>query len=204
MDSRATHLHRRALRLEWLTVSWNVVEAVIAIAAGLISGSTALLAFGFDSVIETASAAGLLWRLYRAGPGVSEAEHGAAERKALYVVAATFFALAGYVLYEAVASILSRQAPEQSTVGLVLACLSLVVMPVLASAKHLTATEMNSRALQADAVETWVCAWLSFALLLGVGLYAAFGWWWADPIAALLMLPVIVWQGYETLSEARG
>lgn len=197
------HLHRRALRLEWLTVSWNVVEAVVATAAGLISGSTALLAFGFDSVIETASAAGLLWRLYRAGPGASEAEHGAAERKALYVVAATFFALAGYVLYEAVASILSREVPDQSTVGLVLACLSLVVMPVLARAKNLTGRQMSSRALQADAVETWVCAWLSFALLLGVGFYAAFGWWWADPVAALLMLPVIVWQGCETLSETR-
>lgn len=203
MTSDPVQLHRRALRLEWLTVSWNVVEAIVATGAGVIAGSTALVAFGADSVIEIASAVGLLWRLYRAGPAADEAERGAAERRALYVVAATFFALAAYVLYESLASLLMREAPHTSTVGLVLACLSLIVMPVLAWSKNRTGRMMNSRALQADAAETWVCAWLSFALLLGVGLYAGFGWWWADPLAALLMLPVIIWQGRETFSEAQ-
>ncbi len=167
------------------------------------AGSTALVAFGVDSIIEVASAVGLLWRLYRAGPEAEETERGAAERNALHVVAATFFALAAYVIYESLGSLLTGEVPDTSTIGLVLACLSLVVMPVLAWAKNRTGREMGSRALQADATETWVCAWLSFALLLGVGLYAAFGWWWADAAGALLMTPVIVWQGWETLSEAR-
>jgi len=196
-------LHRRAVRLEWFTVSWNVIEAGVAIGAGLISGSTALIAFGIDSVIEVTSAIGLLWRLYRAGPEASKGQRSAAERKALYIVAATFFGLAVYVLYESLSAILSQKAPDTSTVGLALAVLSLIIMPALAWAKQRTGRQMGSRALEADAAETWVCAWLSFALLAGVGLYMGFGWWWADPAGALLMLPVIVWQGWETLAEAR-
>lgn len=203
MEHRSTQLHRRALRLEWLTVSWNVVEAAVATGAGLVAGSTALVAFGIDSVIEVASAAGLLWRLYRAGPDAGAAEQGAAERTALYVVAATFFALAAYVLYDSLSALFARETPDTSTVGLVLALLSLFIMPALALAKQRTARQMHSAALAADAAETWVCAWLSLALLAGVGLYMAFGWWWADPFAALLMLPVIVWQGWETLEDAR-
>ncbi len=196
-------LHRRALRLEWLTVSWNVIEAAVAIGAGLIAGSTALIAFGLDSAIEVTSAIGLLWRLYRAEASVSAKEHSEAERKALSVVAATFFGLAAFIAYESIPALLSRESPGTSTVGLVLSVLSLIAMPVLAYAKQKTGKEMGSDALQADAVETWVCSYLSLALLAGVGLHAAFGWWWADAIGALAMLPVVLWQGWETLSEAR-
>ena len=201
MDGKA--LHRRALRLEWLTVAWNVVEALVAIGAGIISGSTALIAFGVDSVIEVASAIGLLWRLYSAGPEAEIGERGKAERRALYVVAGTFFALAAYILFESIPALLAREAPDTSMVGLVLSVLSLLVMPALAWTKQRTGREMNSKALQADAAETWVCSWMSFSLLLGVGLNAAFGWWWADSAGALLMLPVIVWQGWDALGEAR-
>lgn len=196
-------LHRRALRLEWFTISWNVVEAVIAISAGLIAGSVALVGFGADSSIEVISAVFLVWRLRTARPGDDAKTHHRAEVRALYGVAATFFLLAAYIAFEAVTALVEGEAPDSSTVGLVLAVISLLIMPTLAYFKQRTGREMKSRALQADAMETWVCSYLSLALLLGVGLYAAFGWAWADPVGALLMLPVILWQGWETLEEAR-
>jgi divalent metal cation (Fe/Co/Zn/Cd) transporter len=196
-------LHRRGLRLEWFTVGWNVLEAVVAIGAGLVAGSIALVGFGVDSGIEVISAVGLLWRLRSAGPDATVAEESAAERRALYVVAATFFLLAAYLAYEAGTALLGREAPDRSTVGLVLSVLSLVVMPALAYAKQRTGRELGSRALVADSVETSVCSYLSLALLAGIGLHELFGWWWADPVGALAMLPVIVWQGWETLGEAR-
>jgi cation diffusion facilitator family transporter len=196
-------LHRRALRLEYFTVSWNVVEAVVAIGAGLMAGSVALVGFGVDSGIEVLSAVALLWRLRRAGADASDAEEAHAERRALYAVAATFFLLAVYIGVEAIGALSSGEAPERSSVGLLLALVSLAMMPLLAYWKGRTGREMGSRALQADAMETWVCSYLSLALLVGVGLYSAFGWAWADPVAALAMLPVIVWQGWETLEDAR-
>jgi cation diffusion facilitator family transporter len=201
--ARKEKLHRRGLWLEWFTVAWNVVEAVVAVGVGIIVGSVALVGFGVDSGIEVISAVALLWRLYRAGPNASAEEHGDAERKALYLVGATFFLLAAYITYEAIGALLSGDGPETSTVALVLSVVSIVVMPTLAYLKGRTGREMGSRALVADSVETWVCAYLSVALLGAVGLNAAFGWWWADPVGALAMLPVILWQGWETLEEAR-
>jgi divalent metal cation (Fe/Co/Zn/Cd) transporter len=196
-------LHRRALWLEYVTVGWNVIEGVVAIAAGLLAGSVALVGFGVDSSIEVISALGLLWRLRTAGPDATVQEESAAERRALYVVAATFFLLAAYIAVEAGSSLIGREAPERSTVGLVLSVLSLVIMPALAYMKQRTGRQMGSRALVADAAETWVCSYLSLALLAGVGLHVLFGWWWADPVGALAMLPVMLWQGWETLGEAR-
>jgi cation diffusion facilitator family transporter len=196
-------LQRRGVRLEWFTVAWNIAEALVAIAAGLAAGSIALIGFGVDSGIEVVAASALLWRFRRAKADASEAEHGQAERRALYVVAATFFALAAYIAFEAIQALISRDEPNSSTVGLILALASLAVMPTLAYAKQQTGRALASRALQADAVETWVCAYLSLALLIGVGLHPALGWWWADPVAALAMLPVIAWQGWETLEDAR-
>jgi cation diffusion facilitator family transporter len=200
---RRVVLHRRALWLEYFTVGWNVIEAVVAIAAGVGAGSVALIAFGADSAIEVISAVGLLWRLRKAGPHAPVREEGAAEKRALYVVAITFFLLAIYITWEAATSLISRGEPLTSQVGLILAVLSLVVMTVLALVKQRVGKEMGSRALLADSKETWVCSYLSLSLLLGVGAYAVFGWWWADPVGALAMLPVILWQGWETLAEAR-
>ncbi|MEJ7814694.1 MAG: cation transporter [Rubrobacter sp.] len=196
-------LHRRGVRLEVFTITWNVVEAFVAIGAGLLAGSVALVGFGVDSGIEVISAVALLWRLLKAGPEASAEEHGAAEKRALYLVAATFFLLSAYIAYEAAVALLSREGPDGSVVGLVLAAISLLVMPSLAYLKGRTGREMGSDALRADAAETWVCSYLSLALLAGVGLYAAFGWWWADPVGALAMLPVVLWQGFGTLREAR-
>jgi divalent metal cation (Fe/Co/Zn/Cd) transporter len=191
------------LWLEYLTVGWNVVEALVAIVAGVLAGSVALIAFGADSGIEVVSAVGLLWRLRQAGPHAPISEESEAEKRALYVVAITFFLLAAYIAYEGVTGLLRHGEPLTSPVGIALSVLSLVIMPILAYAKQRTGNQMGSRALVADSKETWVCSYLSLALLIGVGAFALFGWWWADSVAALAMLPVIIWQGWETLGEAR-
>jgi len=196
-------LQRRGVLLEWFTVTWNVIEAAVAITAGVVAGSVALVGFGIDSGIEVVAASALLWRFRRAGPDATEEEHGAAERRALYVVSGTFFTLAAYIAIEAISALVTGEEPDTSTVGVVLALVSLVAMPSLAYAKQRTGRALGSRALEADAIETWVCAYLSLALLAGVGLNAAFGWAWADPVGALAMLPVILWQGWETFEEAR-
>jgi len=203
VTGRATALHRRALRLEWFTVVWNIVEAAVAIGAGVAAGSIALVGFGADSLIEVTSGGILIWRLRKAGPEASAVEQGDRERKALFVVAGTFFLLAAYVAYESLNELLGASKAEPSTAGLALSVVSLVVMPILATAKLRVARAMGSRALRADAMETWVCAYLSAALLTGLALNAALGWWWADAVAGLGMLPVILWQGWETLEDAR-
>lgn len=200
--ARRRILHRRAVVLEWFTVGWNVVEALVAISAGVLSGSVALVGFGVDSAIEVTSAVGLLWRL-RTSADAPKDEETAAERRALYVVAFTFFALALYLAYEAISGLLGREAPDPSRVGIALSLLSLAVMPILAWQKQRTGREWGSRALLADAVETWVCSYLSLALLGGLGLNALAGWWWADAAGGLAMIPVVVWQGFEALREAR-
>ena len=201
--ARRERLHRRGVRLEVFTIAWNAVEFFVAVGAGLAVGSVALVGFGVDSWVEVISAVALLWRLLKAGPKASAEETGAAEKRALYLVAATFFLLSAYIAYEAVGALLAREESESSVVGLALAAISLIVMPALAYGKQRTGREMGSEALRADAAETWVCSYLSLALLVGVGLNVAFGWWWADPVGALAMLPVVLWQGFETLGDAR-
>ncbi len=189
-------LVRRGLRLEALTVAWNSAEAVIGIAAGLVAGSIALVGFGLDSVIEVSSGAVLLWRL-RADRDHTRREQ--AERLALRLVGVSFVALAIYVAVDAAFSLWRRQAPEESLVGIGLAAVSLVVMPLLAGAKRRVAAELGSAALHADSQQTRICAYLSGILLAGLGLNAALGWWWADPVAGLLMTPIILSEGVEAL-----
>jgi divalent metal cation (Fe/Co/Zn/Cd) transporter len=196
-------LQRRALLLEWLTTGWNVVEAAVAIGAGVMARSPSLVAYGIDSLIEVLSAVALLWRLLRAGPQATAAEHSRAERRALFVVAVTFFLLAAYASLEAASSLATRSAPETSPLGVGLSIVSLIAMPLLGYSKQVTARQMGSKALAADAVETWVCAYLSAALLLGLGLHSLKGWWWADPVGTLIMVPFIAWQGLRALREAR-
>jgi divalent metal cation (Fe/Co/Zn/Cd) transporter len=196
-------LHRRALRLEWLTTLWNIAEAIVAIGSGAVAGSTALVAFGVDSLIEVSSALVVLWRLFAAGP---EAELEAAEhidRRAHFLVGITFFILAAYVAVDASLALVNRVPPESSGVGIALAVASLIAMPTLAYAKQRTGRQMGSKALEADARETWLCAYLSASLLIGLGLNARLGWWWADPIAGLVMVPFILWQGGSAVREAR-
>jgi len=190
---------RRGVRLEWFTIGWNSVEAVVAIGAGLLAGSIALVGFGLDSVIETAAGLIVLWRLRREVAGAHDDHVEQAERVALRFVGLTFVALGLYVLYESAHKLRSREAPAESWIGMGLALVSLIVMPLLAFRKRAVARALGSRALAADAVETLVCAYLSLTLLLGLGLNALAGWWWADPVAALAMLPLIFKEGVEAL-----
>lgn len=180
--------------LEYLTVGYNSLEGVIAIGAGLLAGSIALVGFGFDSVIEVISGLTLIWRL-RSDADVSRRER--VERQALRVVGASFMLLATYVAFDAIKAMVQREAPDESIVGIVLAALSLVVMPMLARAKRGVARAINSRALDADATQTQLCTYLSAILLGGLVLNAAFGWWWSDPVAALIMVPIIAKEGLE-------
>jgi divalent metal cation (Fe/Co/Zn/Cd) transporter len=181
---------QRGRRLEYLTIGWNSLEAVIAIGAGATAGSIALVGFGFDSVIEVSSGAILLWRL------LGDEER---EKIALRLVGISFLALAAYVAFDAVKSLWLRDAPDESYIGIMLAALSLIVMPILARAKRKVAANLNSRALAADSRQTDICAYLSAILLAGLVLNALFGWWWADPVAALIMTPIIVKEGIEAL-----
>jgi divalent metal cation (Fe/Co/Zn/Cd) transporter len=196
-------LHRRARRIEWFLIAYNLLEAGIALAAGIIVGSAALTSFGFDSAIEIAAAAILLWRLYSAGPDASGGERARAENRALYFIAGTFLLLAAYIVWEAWGSLAQQKGADTSLIGLIVAACSVFVMPIAGWLKFQTGRAMGSEALQADAMETFVCAWLSLALLAGVGLNIAFGWWWSDTAAALAMLPVVAWQGWHTFAEAR-
>ena len=189
-----------ALRLEALTITWNVLESVIAITAGVLAGSVALVGFGLDSIIETIAASALYHRLSAEKRGASSEDVERYEHRALRIVGITFLALAAYILYEAASTLWSSEAPSPSTVGIVLATLSLIVMPVLAFAKLRAGQKLESRALIGDAKETFVCSYLSLSLLLGLGANALLGWWWADPVAALLMLPWVAKEGIEALN----
>ncbi|MGH9942313.1 MAG: cation diffusion facilitator family transporter [Pyrinomonadaceae bacterium] len=188
-------LVKRGRLLEYVTIGWNSLEGLIAIGAGLAAGSIALVGFGFDSVVEVSSGAALLWRLHMDAPERRER----AEQVALKLVGWSFLLLAAYVAFDAVKSLVYREPPEASYVGIVLAALSLVVMPVLARAKRRVAAGINSRALAADSRQTDICAYLSAILLGGLLLNAFFGWWWADPAAALVMVPIIAKEGAGAL-----
>lgn len=190
-------LLRRAVRLEVFTLAYNVFEGIVAITAGWIAGSIALLGFGYDSAIETASAWMVLRRLRAERRGGSTEVHERAERRAQRFVGFTLFALSAYVAYESVLTLVERRAAAPSAVGVGLAALSLLIMPTLAVAKRRTGIALRSRALVADASETFACAYLSFTLLLGLTLNATIGWWWADPVAALVMVPWIFREGRE-------
>jgi len=188
-------LVRRGRLLEYLTVGWNSLEGLIAVGAGLAAGSIALVGFGFDSVIEVTSGLALLWRLHMDAPERRER----AERTALKLVGWSFMLLGAYVAFDAVMSLVRREPPEASYLGIALAALSLVVMPLLARAKRRVAAGINSWALQADSRQTDICAYLSAILLGGLLLNALLGWWWADPVAALVMVPIIVKEGVGAL-----
>lgn len=189
---RSAHV-RRGRALEYLTIGWNVLEAFVAVGAGILAGSVALVGFGVDSVIESTSGAVLLWRLRDGERGEGR------ERVALRLVGVSFLLLAAYVAFDAARSLLMREAPETSYLGIGVAALSLVVMPLLARAKRQVAAGLNSRAMQADSRQTDLCAYLSAVLLGGLLLNALFGWWWADPLAGLVMAPIIVREGVEAL-----
>jgi divalent metal cation (Fe/Co/Zn/Cd) transporter len=192
-----TDTARLGRRLQWLTITWNSAECLVALGAGVVAGSIALVGFGLDSAIEVVSSLAALWRLRR---DTDEAAREAAERRTLRVIGACFVLLAAYVLYDAVSALAVREAPGHSLVGIVLAALSLVVMPLLVRSKRRVATRLGSGALEAEARQTRVCAYLSAILLAGLGLNTWLGWWWADPVAGLGMVPLIAWEGWQALT----
>lgn len=178
---------RRGLRLEYLTVGWNLVEGIVAVAAALVAGSVALLGFGLDSFVETASGAIIIWRLIAEQRAADHERVEAIEGRAQRLVAASLAGLAAWIVYDAVTTLIAGERPDASPLGVLVAALSLGVMWWLARAKRRTAIALGSRAMQADAFQTTACWWLSLAVLVGVGLNTVFGWWWADPVAALVI-----------------
>ncbi len=193
-DKRAASV-RRGRWLEYLTVGWNSIEGVISIGVGVFAGSIALVGFGFDSLIEVSSGAALLWRLHLDAPEKRER----AERVSLKLVGISFLLLGAYISFDAVKSLIKREPPQASYIGIAVAALSLAVMPLLARAKRRVAVSINSRAMQADSRQTDLCAYLSAILLAGLALNALVGWWWADPVAGLVMVPIIAKEGVEAL-----
>lgn len=186
---------RRAKTLNRLTIGWNAVEGVVAVWAGILAGSVSLIGFGLDSGIEVSAALVLTWRLAREREDdCSQDDDLLAQR----LVAVSFAALALYVGYESITDLVAGNRPDVTAIGIGLATLSLIVMPVLARAKAKLAPVIGSRAAQAEASQTNVCAWLSGALLVGLGAHAAFGWWWADPLAALVIAGIAAWMAKTT------
>ena len=186
---------RRGVVLEYFTIGWNLIEGAVAITAGIIAISPSLAGFGLSSIIESLSGTALLWRLR------VDDEHtrGRREQIALRLIGASFLILAAYVLFDSVKTLIYHESPESSYLGIGVTISSLFVMPVLARRKRIVAAQIKSRALEADSTQTDLCAYLAAITLGGLILNAAFGWWWADPVAALLMTAIIVKEGIAAL-----
>lgn len=190
-------LLRRGLRLEYLTVGWNLLEGVVAVAAALAAGSVALLGFGIDSFVESASGSVLIWRLLAERRAVDPEAIERLEHRAQRLVAVSLLLLAAYITVDAGLALWNRERPEASPAGITITTLSIGVMWWLAGAKRRTAVALGSRSLEADAAQTTACWWLSLVVLGGIGLNAIAGWWWADPVAALGVAVFLVREGGE-------
>lgn len=189
----------------WLlmgTLVYNMVEAGLALWAGYQAGSIALVSFGLDSGIEIVAASVILWRMRVEARGASTAVVEAAEERVHRIVGLSFILLAAFVVLQSLWTLITERIPEESRLGLALAIASLIVMPIVALGKLRVATRIGSPALMAEAKETLACSYLSFCLLLGLGANELLGWWWADPGAALLMVPWLVHEGLESLEES--
>jgi divalent metal cation (Fe/Co/Zn/Cd) transporter len=187
---------RRGRKLEYFTIVWNTLEGVVAVVAGWMAGSIALVGFGVDSFIEVTSGAALLWRMSTDADGQRRERN---ERRALRIVGLSFVGLAAYVAYESLSDLVRKHAPESSLPGVFLACVSLVVMPLLSRAKRKVGNALSSGAMNADAKQAEFCAYLSTILLGGLLMNVLFGLWWADPVAALVMAPVMANEGIQRL-----
>lgn len=199
-----SHMIRRGLRLSIFSIIWNVLEGVVALASGIVAGSVALVGFGVDSFAETASAVVVGWRFFYEMRGRPQDRAEKAEFWAARIAGALLLALAVYIVLDSGRRLLGLgREPDASLVGIALTVVALVVMPLLARAKLRTAESLGSRALRADSYETITCAWLSATTLGGLILNAALGWWWADPLAALGLVPLIVREGMEGVRSER-
>lgn len=195
-------LHRKALYLSVFTVGYNMVEGIVSVIAGLLAGSIALTGFGLDSFVESLSGGVMIWRFEKHGK-ISEEDEERVEAKAARLVGYTFFVLGAYVLFESLKKIIYREIPEPSLLGIIIAIVSLVVMPLLFFMKYGIGKSMGSRSMVADSKQTLACCYMSVALLAGLGLNYLFSIWWADPAAGLVIVMFLVREGYETLREEK-
>jgi len=200
-DISVNRLYRKGLRLEYFTIGYNILEAAAAIVFGSIANSIALIGFGLDSIVESLSGLVLAWRLRQHGR-ISEAAEEKLEKRATRLVAITFFILGAYVLFQSVKNLVLADIPAPSLPGIVIALVSMVVMPVLAWQKSKTGKQINSRALVADSKETLACAFLSVALLLGLGANYLIGFWQADSIVGLIIAIFLFREGREGWRES--
>lgn len=195
-EAERAALVRRGQRLSRITLAYNCLEGLASIAAGAVAGSISLVGFGIDSVIEVSSSVAALWRLRS---DADAEQRTRVEAITVRVISALFLALALYVVVDAGRSLYLHEAPERSVPGIVIAALSVAIMPALARAKHRIGASLGSRALEADAMQTNLCMWLSAIVLIGLGLNALLAWWWADPVSAICMTPLIAKEGIEGL-----
>ena len=195
------NLNKKALLLSYFTVFYNIIEGIVSIIAGIMAGgSIALIGFGLDSFIESLSGGIMIWRFSKHGK-ISEEDEEKAEKTATKLVGITFLILGAYVLYESIKKIWLREIPEPSLFGIIIAIVSMIVMPFLFYAKYKTGQALNSKSLIADSKETLACTFLSLALLIGLGLNYLFKFWIADPIVGLIVVIFLVREGFETLEE---
>ncbi len=187
---------KKALWLSVVTVGYNVIEGIAAVTVGIATRSSALLGFGLDSFIESLSGSVMIWRF---GKERTDEDEERVEKIAVKLVAFTFFILGAYILFDAGKQLLQHEVPEKSLFGIVVAVLSLLIMPALMLAKYRTGKQIGSKSLVADSKQTLACVFMSVTLLLGVGLNYLFGLWWADPVAGLVIAVMLLYEGKETL-----
>ena len=195
-------LHKKALSLSYFTVGYDIIEGIVSILAGLLAGSIALIGFGLDSFVESLSGGVMIWRFGK-HEEMSEEEEERIEAKAVRLIAYTFFILGAYVLYESVKKLYLQEMPDPSLLGIIIAIVSIIVMPVLFYIKYQTGKTINSRSLVADSKQTLVCCILSVALLIGLGLNYLYGFWQADPIVGLVTVIFLIREGYIALREEK-
>ena len=194
--------HKKALWLSYFTVGYNILEGLVSILAGTIAGSIALVGFGLDSFIESLSGGIIIWQFRQHGK-ISETQEKKIEKKAIKLIGYTFFILGAYVLYESLEKLYFQEAPNPSLFGIIIAIVSLIVMPVLFYLKYQTGKSLESRSLIADSKQTLACVFLSISLLIGLGLNYFYGLWWSDPMVGLIIVLFLAREGYEALHEEK-
>ena len=197
---KSPRLYRRALILSYFSVGYNIIEGVVSLLTGLLTGSIALFGFGLDSFVESLSGGVMVWRFRKYGK-ISEEEENRVETKAVRMVAYSFFILSAYVLYESVKKLVTQEIPDPSLFGIIIAIVSIITMPALFYMKYRTGKAIKSKSLIADSKETLACVFLSLALLIGLGLNYLFGLWQADPIVGIVIAIYLSREGYEILKD---
>lgn len=195
LEAQSTALRRTAANLQRFTIAWNTAEAIVSVSAGVAAGSIALLGFGFDSLIEIASATAAWWRV----SSKTSSQRDSRERISLRLIGACFLVLAFYVSIDSGLTLWKHREPSRSILGLLMTAASAVVMPLLSARKRKVAAALHSRAVRADAAQTQFCTYFSIFVLIGLLLNALFGWWWADPLAALALVPFLTKEAIEAL-----